>query len=129
MSNIINTVFYTFSTIAQTLAGAIALLGAFVLYRLQSLSSDIERDSHTVELNHTVERDKIRELRIQKKYQEIVELSKSTLRAPSPQEMPHPDLKTSTDRLRRNLDLKDALLKTSTVVFCHFWCQCDTLRP
>src|SRR6266446_456701 len=56
MSNIINTVFYTFSTIAQTLAGAIALLGAFVLYRLQSLSSDIERDSHTVELNHTVER-------------------------------------------------------------------------
>jgi len=41
----INTVFYTFSTIAQTLAGAIALLGAFVLYRLQSLRSDIEKDS------------------------------------------------------------------------------------
>jgi hypothetical protein len=27
--------YYTFSTISQTLAGAIALLGAFVLYRFQ----------------------------------------------------------------------------------------------
>ncbi len=33
--------YYTFSTIAQTLGGAIALLGAFVLYRLQSLNSAI----------------------------------------------------------------------------------------
>jgi hypothetical protein len=43
-----NTLFYTFSTIAQTLAGAFALLGAFVLYRLQSLRSDIERDSSEI---------------------------------------------------------------------------------
>jgi hypothetical protein len=33
--------YYTFSTVSQTLAGAIALLGAFVLYRLQMLSTDI----------------------------------------------------------------------------------------
>ncbi len=33
-----NTLFYTFSTIAQTLAAAIALLGALVLYRLQRIS-------------------------------------------------------------------------------------------
>ncbi len=32
-----NALFYTFSTIAQTLAAAIALLGAFALYRLQSI--------------------------------------------------------------------------------------------
>lgn len=32
--------FYTFSTIAQTLAGAIALLGAFVLYRFQTLNTE-----------------------------------------------------------------------------------------
>jgi hypothetical protein len=38
-----NTLLYTFSTIAQTLAGAIALLGAFVLYRLQSLGQEIDR--------------------------------------------------------------------------------------
>ena len=37
-----NSFFYTFSTIAQTLAGAIALLAAFVLYRLQSLNAEIE---------------------------------------------------------------------------------------
>ena len=38
----INEIFYTFSTIAQTLAGAIALLGAFVLFRLQSLNAEID---------------------------------------------------------------------------------------
>ncbi len=35
-------VYYTFSTIAQTLGGAIALLAAFVLYRFQLLNSEIE---------------------------------------------------------------------------------------
>jgi hypothetical protein len=37
-----NGLYYTFSTIAQTLAGAFALLGAFVLYRLQSLNEEIK---------------------------------------------------------------------------------------
>jgi hypothetical protein len=37
-----NTFFYTFSTVAQTLAGAIGLLAAFVLFRLQSLNAEIE---------------------------------------------------------------------------------------
>jgi hypothetical protein len=36
-----NTFFYTFSTIAQTLAGAIALLAGFVLYRLQLLNTEV----------------------------------------------------------------------------------------
>ncbi len=31
--------YYTFSTIAQTLAGAFGILGAFVLYRLQGIKS------------------------------------------------------------------------------------------
>jgi hypothetical protein len=35
-----NIFFYTFSTIAQTLAGAIALLAGFVLYRLQLLNAE-----------------------------------------------------------------------------------------
>ena len=39
-----NTLFYTFSTIAQTLPAAIALLGALVLYRLQVLAQILERD-------------------------------------------------------------------------------------
>jgi hypothetical protein len=45
------TLYYTFSTIAQSLAGAIAFLGAFVLFRLQSIavqlrsSTDLIRES------------------------------------------------------------------------------------
>ena len=39
-----NTLFYTFSTIAQTLPAAIALLGALVLYRLQVLAQILERN-------------------------------------------------------------------------------------
>ena len=33
--------FYTFSTIAQALAGAIALLAAFVLFKLQSIDAEM----------------------------------------------------------------------------------------
>jgi hypothetical protein len=39
---LMNALFYTFSTIAQTLAAAIALLAAFLLYRLQVLVSEID---------------------------------------------------------------------------------------
>lgn len=34
-----NTVYYTYSTISQTLAAMVALLGVFTLYRLQSLNN------------------------------------------------------------------------------------------
>jgi hypothetical protein len=37
-----NALFYTFSTIAQTLAAAIALLGAFALYRLQTIRAVLD---------------------------------------------------------------------------------------
>ena len=36
---------YEFSTIAQALGGAFALLAAFVLYRFQSLSASMSQDS------------------------------------------------------------------------------------
>ena len=45
-----NALFYTFSTIAQTLAGAMALLAAFLLYRLQTLNGTIERDAERISL-------------------------------------------------------------------------------
>ena len=57
--------YYTFSTIAQTLAGAIALLGAFVLYRFQLLAGSVEDTteylcdefkSKSLELHHKIER-------------------------------------------------------------------------
>jgi hypothetical protein len=37
-----NALFYTFSTIAQTLAAAIAFLGAFALYRFQSIEVSLD---------------------------------------------------------------------------------------
>jgi hypothetical protein len=38
-----NALYYTLSTIAQTLSGAIALLAAFVLYRLQFLAAALDK--------------------------------------------------------------------------------------
>ena len=43
-----NALYYTFSTIAQTLAGAMALLAAFLLYRLQVLNRAIEEDAERI---------------------------------------------------------------------------------
>jgi hypothetical protein len=40
-----NTLYYIFSTIAQTLAGAIAFLGAFVLFRLQSIAHSLRSNA------------------------------------------------------------------------------------
>ena len=45
MGDVATTLYYTFSTVAQSLAAAIALLGAFVLFRMQTLSAEIERRS------------------------------------------------------------------------------------
>ena len=40
-----NALLYTFSTIAQALGGAFALLAAFVLYRFQSIGPMMTHDS------------------------------------------------------------------------------------
>jgi hypothetical protein len=40
--------FYTWSTIAQALAGAVALLGAFVLFKLQSLDAELMEHAREV---------------------------------------------------------------------------------
>ena len=45
-----NALYYTFSTIAQTLAGAMALLAAFLLYRLQTLNQSIEKDAERISI-------------------------------------------------------------------------------
>jgi hypothetical protein len=42
-SNLQNTLFYTASTVAQTLSGAMGLLGAIVLFALQGTARSIER--------------------------------------------------------------------------------------
>ena len=52
-----STLYYTFSTIAQTLAGAIALLGAFILYRLQKLNSGLDDHAKFIRKQYSEEED------------------------------------------------------------------------
>lgn len=42
------TLYYTFSTISQTLAGAVALLAGFVLYRFQALNAEMDTSAKLV---------------------------------------------------------------------------------
>lgn len=69
------TLYYTFSTISQTLAGTIGLLGAFVLFRLQSLVHDSADVSLTVVncYSHpSPERDAVARLHNSHRYREVV---------------------------------------------------------
>jgi len=118
----INTIFYTFSTIAQTLAGAIALLGAFVLYRLQSLRSVIEIDSgeivqgyptiiHYIASDHSSEVVMMNDWHRQGEYRKVLEFGMPTVTAQPQSERLCIEM-ANRDRLRRNLDRYDLLLKT-----------------
>jgi len=67
------TLYYTFSTISQTLAGAIALLGAFVLYRLQSLGNELEDIGiTTMNAYRSRLRDELTPLHAEEEYEKIV---------------------------------------------------------
>ena len=62
--------FYTFSTIAQTLGTAFALLAAFVLYRLQQVTTVIESASRVFIIPY-LPNEGARRLRAQGAYQEM----------------------------------------------------------
>jgi hypothetical protein len=77
-----NGLLYTYSTIAQALGGAFALLAACVLYRLQSLQAGILDDAAIVRA--IVARSKgdcvlFDSLLVQRKYPELIELVNSTV--------------------------------------------------
>ena len=69
-----NALYYTFSTIAQTLGGAIALLGALVFYRLQPLNASIAAFvtqqilPHSGQMHHELE-----ELHVRGDYESFVQ--------------------------------------------------------
>ena len=65
--------YYTFSTIAQTLAAVITILGAFALYRLQAMNAEIAERSQTVAQAATgAERHQLRELHVHGKFEEML---------------------------------------------------------
>src|SRR5947208_731973 len=70
-----NSLYYTFSTIAQTLAGAIALLAAFVLYRLNGLNEEMGWNGGV--LAEGINSDEARTLNGEGRYQELLDLAGS----------------------------------------------------
>ena len=73
--------YYTFSTIAQTLGGAIALLGGFVLYRFQLLARSIEDTAEYLRKEFKSKRrelhDKIDKARFDSDYRLVHEVSQA----------------------------------------------------
>jgi hypothetical protein len=117
-----NTFFYTFSTISQTLAGAIALLAAFVLYRLQSLNANIdsiaERLTSWVEMicqqePRQVDGMNVRQLHGREQYRELHLLSN---RIKVPENFYQADLER--ERLPILLRSKDSLLRRFACALC-----------
>jgi hypothetical protein len=66
--------YYTFSTIAQTLAAAVALVSAFALYRLQSMNAEIaERSSTVAQFSSGAHAPAVRELHVHGRFHEVLE--------------------------------------------------------
>ena len=66
--------YYTFSTFAQTLAAAITILGAFALYRLQSMNAEIaERSATTARIPSGPHGHAVRELHVHGRFEEVLE--------------------------------------------------------
>jgi hypothetical protein len=107
-----NALLYTFSTIAQALGGAFALLAAFVLYRFQSLSNTMPNDAAQVRggltrsgRNFTL----YDTLRVEGKYPElIVEIDTIMEHDPGLSA----DEKALIGRMKRSVQLQTALEKS-----------------
>lgn len=66
--------FYTYSTIAQTLAGAFGFLVAVVLFILQGTTSRMHECASTLVANSPADRNKLRQLQGSRKWQELIRL-------------------------------------------------------
>ncbi len=66
--------FYTYSTIAQTLAGAFGFLVAVVLYLIQGINAHISNCAETLVVNSPADRNKLRQLRSSGRWDEMIRL-------------------------------------------------------
>lgn len=77
------TLYYTFSTISQTLGGAIALLGAFVLYKIQSIYTHLDQKINEIICLYNGKStriiEKIKFLILFKEYEKVIEAFKKDL--------------------------------------------------
>jgi hypothetical protein len=70
--------FYTYSTIAQTLAGAFGFLVAVVLYLIQGIHTHIQTCAATVVANSLADRNRLRQLQSGGKWDEMIRLHAET---------------------------------------------------
>ena len=103
----VNALYYTFSTVAQTLGGAIALLGAFVFYRLQGLNSSISHIVTQQILQHDFgqTRPKLDELNAQGKHDDFLKEVRLSSASVGPEH-----LRTPIARLDELVAAKSSLL-------------------
>lgn len=66
--------FYTYSTIAQTLAGAFGFLVAVVLYLIQGITAHISHCATTVAANSPADRNQLRQLQSSGRWDEMIRL-------------------------------------------------------
>src|SRR6266540_2082231 len=66
--------FYTYSTIAQTLAGAFGFLVAVVLYLLQGINTHISNCAMTLVANSPADRHRLRRLHSSGRWDEMIRL-------------------------------------------------------
>jgi hypothetical protein len=70
----INVYFYTYSTIAQTLAGAFGFLVAVILYLIQGISAHIGNCAAALVANSPADRNRLRQLQSSGRWDEMINL-------------------------------------------------------
>lgn len=107
-----NALYYTFSTIAQTLAGAIALLAAFVLYRLQILATALDKHANLIREQYYEDFDKawMNSFIVREQYQNVLDY---TVKYPIDIATDEQDsyVKDSLDQIRYFLAFRQSLLR------------------
>jgi uncharacterized membrane protein len=116
-----NALFYTFSTIAQTLAAAIGFLGAFALYRFQSTRAILTEYSNYI-IHETFENEETKALVREEKFEELQKYIRSSRSKDNPQVYPNfeSNMQTFDTNLKSMLSmrykLKQALTLTIIVI-------------
>ena len=107
-----NALYYTFSTIAQTLAGAIALLAAFVLYRLQILATALDKHANLIRQQYYEDFDKawMNSFIVKEQYQKVLDhTGKYPIDIATDEQ--HSYVKDSLDQIEYFLAFKRSLLR------------------
>lgn len=113
--------FYTYSTIAQTLAGAFGILGAFMLFKLQSISNSIEGVCTTIYNailnNHgkSSAKEEVRVIYVQKKWHEFYNAIKDKPSSDSfrggSRQITEKEFETHRDKLKEALSQQSSIVR------------------